>query len=112
MGQPIERKRPLRLTREGYKKVCKLVDDRDCGCVVCRDPHVQHHHIIYRSEGGEDRLENLVALCPFHHMQLGHGWNKHEQQQEFLKYTRDECKEFNKQHQKELETIYKLEKRR
>jgi len=31
------------------------------------------HHIIYRSRGGSDKLENLVLLCYFHHRQVHEG---------------------------------------
>jgi hypothetical protein len=31
------------------------------------------HHIVYRSRGGSDRLENLVLLCFFHHRLVHEG---------------------------------------
>jgi hypothetical protein len=31
------------------------------------------HHIIYRSRGGSDKLENLVLLCFFHHRLVHEG---------------------------------------
>lgn len=30
-------------------------------------PSAEGHHIIYRSRGGPDEMENLVLLCPNHH---------------------------------------------
>ena len=54
-----------RLPPEEYKKLCILVLRRDhwkCRCCGRRDGlHV--HHIVYRSQGGLDVMENLIALC-------------------------------------------------
>jgi 5-methylcytosine-specific restriction endonuclease McrA len=37
-------------------------------CVICGFDHVvEVHHIIPRSQGGPDDLDNLVPLCPNHH---------------------------------------------
>ena len=100
---------PFRLTKVGYHKLCKLVDKRDGGCIICRRPNVQHHHIIFRSEGGEDRIENLVSLCPRCHEIYAHGENKHLWQSEFKKYISwPVCKRFEAGHRKELTAIYKL----
>ena len=59
-------------------------------CVVClRHPArgVQAHHIVPRSQGGPDRLENLVSVCVEHHriMDAG-GWKGWRAQ--FEAYTR------------------------
>lgn len=35
--------------------------------VVYNVPSAEGHHIVYRSRGGEDTLENMVLLCPNHH---------------------------------------------
>lgn len=32
-------------------------------CEVCKDVAVDIHHIVYRSQGGQDDIENLMALC-------------------------------------------------
>ena len=32
-------------------------------CLVCGYSHVQPHHLILKSQGGDDCLENLVPLC-------------------------------------------------
>lgn len=109
MERDIAKHTPFRLSKEGYKQLCKLVDERDEGCVICRDPAVQHHHIIYRSEGGEDRFENLISLCPMHHAICGHGEDKHFWQNEFQKYMGFEIiKDFVARNHKKLERIYKL----
>src|SRR5229473_3734208 len=50
---------------------------RDKGCRVpgCDRPvnWSNPHHIIYRSRGGSEKLENLVLLCYFHHRQVHEG---------------------------------------
>ena len=42
---------------------------RDGGtCVLCGFSHVTAvHHLIPRNQGGSNKLENLVTLCPNHH---------------------------------------------
>lgn len=32
-------------------------------CLICGDPSRSAHHLIKRSQGGDDRAENLVGLC-------------------------------------------------
>ena len=62
-----------RLSDKGYKKICEIVDERDNhACVLCGKPEVQHHHVIYRSAGGSDYIDNLVCLCPHHHWMVHH----------------------------------------
>jgi len=57
----------LRIEQEEYKKLCKQVLERDG--YKCRNPrcrlrnNLSVHHIIYRSELGEDASYNLCALC-------------------------------------------------
>lgn len=37
-------------------------------CRYCgSDGDLQCHHVMYRSQGGPDRLSNLISLCPEHH---------------------------------------------
>jgi hypothetical protein len=51
------------------------VRDRGCRFPGC-DRQVNWsspHHIIYRSRGGSDKLENLVLLCFFHHRLVHEG---------------------------------------
>lgn len=42
---------------------------RDCNkCVFCGTRDALHvHHIVYRSQGGEDEPSNLIVLCAEHH---------------------------------------------
>jgi hypothetical protein len=39
---------------------------------------VEIHHIQPLSEGGPDRIENTVALCPNHHRHIHHGKGRHD----------------------------------
>ena len=32
-------------------------------CEVCSSKSVDIHHIIYKSQGGKDEIDNLIALC-------------------------------------------------
>ena len=41
------------------------------GCTSRRN--LETHHVVYRSQGGGDELENLVCLCRFHHQMGEHG---------------------------------------
>lgn len=108
----IAKHTPFRLSPEGYRQLCQLVDERDRGCAICGRPDVQHHHIIFRSAGGEDRLENLIALCPEHHRYCAHGEDEAAWAGDFLEeMEQPEAKQFAKDHQKELERIYKMQRR-
>jgi len=55
----------LRLEPEEYAELCQKVLQRDkwrCrNCGFRSELHV--HHIVYRSLGGDDSLENLLVLC-------------------------------------------------
>ena len=47
----------------------RQVADRDKGrCRFCGTAvNVQAHHIVYRSQGGKDLVDNLISLCLEHH---------------------------------------------
>ena len=55
----------LRLPPEEYRKLCQKILERDgWKCQACGLRQRLHiHHIVFRSHGGEDTLENLIALC-------------------------------------------------
>lgn len=36
-------------------------------------PYLEVHHIVALSDGGEDSLENVIAICPNCHRQIHHG---------------------------------------
>jgi hypothetical protein len=53
-----------------YKAACKEVDKRDnhtCQHPGCKCKIVQHHHGRFKSQGGQDVVEELVDLCWEHH---------------------------------------------
>lgn len=52
------------------KKVYTQVRERDLWrCRACGKAELlEVHHITFRSQGGEDTLENLITLCKHHHM--------------------------------------------
>src|SRR5260370_25727847 len=64
-------------TRTGSAPRMGALRVRDKGCRVhgCDRPvnWSNPHHIIYRSRGGSDKLENLVLLCYYHHRQVHEG---------------------------------------
>ena len=40
-------------------------------CAICQHRHaVQLHHIVHRSQGGSDELENAIPLCPNCHNEV------------------------------------------
>ncbi|GEJ59492.1 HNH endonuclease [Anaeromyxobacter diazotrophicus] len=54
----------------------RKVRDRDAGhCQVpgCSHRAVDSHHVLFRSQGGGDELDNQIGLCRFHHLRCIHG---------------------------------------
>jgi hypothetical protein len=54
----------------------RKVRERDEGfCQVpgCSHRAVHTHHVLFRSRGGSDDLENQIGLCAFHHLRCIHG---------------------------------------
>jgi hypothetical protein len=66
-GVPVSVGRALRIVPERTRR---LVLDRDRGCRFpgcVATAHLQVHHVVHWAHGGRTDLDNLVALCPFHH---------------------------------------------
>jgi hypothetical protein len=66
-GVPVSVGRALRIVPERTRR---LVLDRDRGCRFpgcVATTHLQVHHVVHWAHGGRTDLDNLVALCPFHH---------------------------------------------
>lgn len=62
-------------------------------CEYCKTPgfrttsgqiYLETHHVIPLSEGGPDRVNNVIALCPNDHRRSHHGVNKAEFRAELL----------------------------
>lgn len=53
----------------------RKVRDRDGWCQVpgCSHRATHAHHVLFRSHGGGDELDNQVGLCAFHHLHCIHG---------------------------------------
>jgi hypothetical protein len=66
----------LVLPPDEYKKLCKQVMQRDNNrCRFCKSRNnLAFHHIIFRSEGGDDISENGCTLCQDCHRAV-HGTN-------------------------------------
>lgn len=92
------------LTREGWRLLCRFLNRRDRGCILCGCPVVDHHHVIARSLGGNDSADNMVCLCRRHHVLYD---KDSAMKQEFLSYL-DDMKEYHEAHAKELEKIYRF----
>ncbi len=84
---PMPKPGQANLTGQEWENLCRDVLLRDNHrCVMCgafgRFPP---HHIVYRSQGGADSIDNLVTLCNNCHISGAHegrgyfiGLNKHE----------------------------------
>lgn len=62
---PQHKKKRIKLTNKKYRELAEKVLKRDCnrcqncGCYTESPPH----HIVYKSQGGDDIIDNLVTLC-------------------------------------------------
>lgn len=80
----LQKTKPIRLSPAAYKQLEAATIQADgykCGNRYCwsldkRTPGVlKAHHIIYRSQGGSDIIENLITLCPQCHRKAHDGCN-------------------------------------
>lgn len=55
------------------KAACLNRDNYTCQCCKSKKGTMHAHHIVYRSQGGADTLDNLVTLCEFCHKKLHDG---------------------------------------
>ena len=47
-----------------YKEYFDYCDNEPIVCEwCCREQAVDIHHIVYKSKGGKDTIENLIGLC-------------------------------------------------
>lgn len=43
-------------------------------CVICGNPYIEMHHIVFRSHGGRGGFRNLIPLCKEHHQEAHKNW--------------------------------------
>lgn len=63
----LNKRSRVRLPHKEYKQLCLEVMERDgwkCKCPGCNSRNSLHcHHIVYRSDLGDDAAYNLLTLC-------------------------------------------------
>ena len=69
----IETWRRLARPRRTRSREVRERDGGHCRVPGCSRHATQAHHVEFRSHGGGDEPENLVALCAFHHLRCVHG---------------------------------------
>lgn len=65
-----------RKLKEAQRRIVyRLVTKRDkvCRCCQAKGPGLHHHHLKFRSTGGQDTEANLYLLCPTCHADV-HGY--------------------------------------
>lgn len=43
-------------------------------CVICGNPRIEMHHVVFRSQGGRGGFRNLIPLCNEHHREAHRNW--------------------------------------
>ena len=80
--KPYPKNKPYRINRktsagkQEYKALLGAIWGRDRDvCQICyRDTMVpEYHHVIFRSQGGSDSLDNMMILCNECHHIIHHG---------------------------------------
>ena len=64
--------KPLLAQRSTLQKQVLERDGGRCQVPGCSRAALHAHHIVFRSAGGRDVPENLVSLCPAHHLRGVH----------------------------------------
>lgn len=49
------------------KEYEKAIDAFGSNCAICMDPHIEMHHLRFRSHQGRGNYRNLIPLCNKHH---------------------------------------------
>ena len=75
MTTPFPKRPRIQLDLEAYQELCRQVLQRDgWRCQVCgSSANLQVHHILLRSQSGDDIVENLITLCSECHDQIHSG---------------------------------------
>lgn len=114
-GFKVPREERLRLNQQGYRELCRIVDERDnYRCIICGSSFgLHHHHVRFRSAWGSDREDNLVCLCFKCHDIYAHGRKEKAYRDSFLEYLqRPDIVEWRKANKDRLEKIYTHVKRK
>lgn len=73
---PQPKTKPIRLKGKALDSLHHAIMKRDRNlCVVCGRPADlinpwPAHHIKYRSQGGDDSIDNMISVCPMCHAQI------------------------------------------
>lgn len=67
--------KPVKLKGKAYDQLQQDVLDRDRNiCRICKEwTDAPPHHVVPRSQGGSDSIENLITCCTECHMAIHHG---------------------------------------
>lgn len=68
-----ERKKDERRKEQEIYRAVNVRDKRKCRICKKSEFYMHHHHIVYRSKGGEHTLENVLLLCGKCHSQVHKG---------------------------------------
>ena len=86
----FDKHKQVRLRGEALRGLVDAVYERDQHkCVVCgrwvEDGH-KPHHVVYKSHGGSDTLDNLVLLCDACHHEVHCGKKQLELKNKLTRY--------------------------
>ena len=70
-GEKFKGPDPRPSKRVKNPKAMKAVHEKGCFCVLNCGDKGEAHHVLFKSQGGDDDPSNLVCLCQRHH-QLVH----------------------------------------
>jgi len=79
-----------RENRETYGKgYQKHIRERDGNCCTCcgKTFNLHVHHIVFRSQQGDNSYKNLITLCAFCHTSKAHGEGQKLWRDQFLRHT-------------------------
>ena len=83
-----ESKKTVRLKGRLLAELNEKIHERDNGCVLCSawvNPLEKIHHVVFRSHGGSDSVQNCVVLCLSCH-RIAHGEFAKEARGKLLDY--------------------------
>lgn len=91
MGKHRETKKSKRPAKRMHPvipiEMRSVVHERDQNmCRCCGARGTQCHHVLFRSQGGEDELSNLILLCSECHQDKAHGVESRRYRELFRKY--------------------------